>query len=105
MESIVAVTGFTRAKPEHRDKIKEILLSFAIRAREEEGCLQYHVHRDIEDPNLIVFYEVWRSMKDMERHLTQPYLTSFMEDRMRYLEKDFEVHVLGMESPYQSLPT
>jgi quinol monooxygenase YgiN len=37
--------------------------------RSEEGCLEYRLHRDREDPTVFTFYENWEDMAALERHL------------------------------------
>jgi len=99
-EKPFAVVGVARAKPDEVADLKAILLSIAQRARGEEGCLEFHVGVDRHDPTVLVFSEAWRTEEDVERHLAQPYMASFMENRMRYLEQDFEVRMLSVESPF-----
>ncbi|MFJ6676187.1 putative quinol monooxygenase [Actinosynnema sp. NPDC091369] len=95
-----AVVGIAHAKPDEAEELKAILLSISARARGEEGCLEFRVGQDREDPAVLVFFEAWRSQVDVDRHLAQPYMASFMEHRMRYLERDVEVRMLSVESPY-----
>jgi quinol monooxygenase YgiN len=102
MGNLVAVTGFAHAQPERAEELRTQLLSLATRARKENGCVEFHVHQDIADPNLFVFYEVWLSADDVETHLAQPYMTDFMGSRMQYLEEDIDVFMLSMESPHPS---
>jgi quinol monooxygenase YgiN/quercetin dioxygenase-like cupin family protein len=103
MGNPVAVAVFAHARPDRSAEVKRILLSFAERARREDGCIEYHIHQDATDPDLFVFYEVWQSRAHMNAHLAQPYLAEFMDTRMRYLEKDVDAHVLDMESAHPSL--
>lgn len=37
--------------------------------RKEKGCIAYEMHQDQEDPTKFVFYERWKSTKDLEAHL------------------------------------
>jgi quinol monooxygenase YgiN len=99
-EKPFAVTGIAYAKPERVAELKTILLDLSSRARTEDGCLEFHVNADRNDPNVLVFYEAWRSEEDINRHLAQPYMTAFMEGRMRYLDRDVEIRMLSVESPY-----
>ncbi|MEU1288862.1 putative quinol monooxygenase [Kitasatospora sp. NPDC005856] len=103
MENPVAVAGFARALPEQAAELKELLISLALRARREEGCLEYHVHQDVDDSDLLFFYEVWRTAQDLDNHLAQPHMREFMAGRMTYLRQDIDVRVLGMQSPHPDL--
>ncbi|WP_189024950.1 putative quinol monooxygenase [Nocardia rhizosphaerihabitans] len=68
--------------------------------RAEEGCLEYHSHVDNIDPSVFVFYEVWRSSEDLDRHLALPHLREFWESRMDYLTRDLDIRFVDMLSPY-----
>jgi quinol monooxygenase YgiN len=38
-------------------------------SRKEKGCLSYELHQDIADPTKFVFYERWKSPRDLAAHL------------------------------------
>ncbi|WP_067535239.1 putative quinol monooxygenase [Nocardia crassostreae] len=95
-----ALMGFARPKPERADELRELLLSFVAPTRDEEGSLEYHFHQEADDPSTFVFYEVWRSAEDLDRHLELPHMRDFWERRMDYLAEDLGIHYLSMQSPY-----
>ncbi|WP_102126279.1 putative quinol monooxygenase [Deinococcus planocerae] len=43
----------------------------------EEGCVNYDMHRSVEDPGLIMCYENWTTRPLWERHMQAPHLTGF----------------------------
>ncbi|GGN70659.1 hypothetical protein GCM10011610_10040 [Nocardia rhizosphaerihabitans] len=49
---------------------------------------------------MFVFYEVWRSSEDLDRHLALPHLREFWESRMDYLTRDLDIRFVDMLSPY-----
>lgn len=77
-------------------------MSMVAPTREEAGSLAYHVHRDRADRSRFVFYEAWRSIDDLKRHFKEPHVSSFLEDRMTYLEGDLTVTWLRMSSPFDA---
>ncbi|WP_107656808.1 putative quinol monooxygenase [Nocardia suismassiliense] len=95
-----ALVGFARPKPERAAELRELLLSFVAPTREEAGALEYHFHEDKDDPGSFVFYEVWRSEADLDRHLELPHMKEFWEHRMDYLEQDLDIRWLSMRSAY-----
>ena len=97
-----ALVGRVHAKPEMSDLLEKRLLELVEPTRREEGAMQYHVHRDRHDLNQFVFYEVWRSKKDLENHLNKPYVQSFLKDRLSYIEGDMEITWLTMASSHPS---
>ncbi|MGW4634534.1 putative quinol monooxygenase [Nocardia sp. NPDC004415] len=95
-----ALVGFAHPKPGRRAELQELLLSFVAPTRAEEGCLEYHFHVDSENPDVFVFYEVWRSKDDLDQHLALPHMREFWESRMDYLTRDLEIRWIDMLSPY-----
>jgi quinol monooxygenase YgiN len=47
----------------------EILGSEAERTKVQPGCLSSRVYHDIQDRNVIMVEEMWRSEEELERHL------------------------------------
>jgi quinol monooxygenase YgiN len=88
--------AYLHVKPEKREELLEILRGFVGPTREEVGCVDYHLHVSDDDPNLFVFYENWRTRKDLDEHLAQPLLASFWPTRLDYLTKDVEMKFLTM---------
>ena len=68
--------------------------------RSEPGCLQFHIHRDRSDPDLIVIYEVWRSIVALKSHFGEGYVQKFVADAGAYEPGDMETQWLEMLSPY-----
>ena len=95
-----ALVGFAHPKPERADELRELLLSFVAPTRAEDGALEYHFHEDTEAPGTFIFYEVWRSKADLDRHLALPHMKAFWDRRMDYLEQDLDIRWLTMRSPY-----
>ena len=46
--------------------------------RAEEGCEQYDLHQDNENPGLFVFYENWQSRELWQQHMSAPHLAAYM---------------------------
>jgi len=90
--------AYLHAKPEKRAELLEILHGFVKPTREEAGCVDYHLHVSDDDPNLFVFYETWRTRKDLDEHLRMPYLTSFWERRLDLLTQDVDLQFHTMLS-------
>ncbi|MSX01804.1 MAG: antibiotic biosynthesis monooxygenase [Actinobacteria bacterium] len=44
------------------------------KVHEQEGCLSYALHRDINDPNTLVFVERWESQDALNQHVQQPHM-------------------------------
>lgn len=57
----LTITATIIAKPEKRDLVKQSLLNLISPTLAEEGCLNYDLHEDNNDPNRFFFYENWSS--------------------------------------------
>jgi quinol monooxygenase YgiN len=71
--------GFARAKPGHEDIVEKLILALVEPLRAEEGAIEFHVHRDRADRQTFVIYEMFRSKKELERHIAQPYTQEFIQ--------------------------
>jgi hypothetical protein len=54
--------------------------------------------RDKEDPSLFVFFEVWADKAALDVHSALPHMAEFFENRMQYLERDFDIQMIEMLS-------
>ncbi|MFB9261966.1 putative quinol monooxygenase, partial [Bradyrhizobium erythrophlei] len=57
---MLTLVAYLHAKPEKRLELEALLRSFVEPTRREPGCIEYHFHRDAEDPDVFMFYENWR---------------------------------------------
>jgi quinol monooxygenase YgiN len=62
------------ARPEKIEDLKKELLTLVPPVLEEDGCLQYDLHQDLDDPTVLFFYENWRDRASWEKHMEQPYI-------------------------------
>lgn len=97
-----ALVGTARAKPGLADALEKRLISMVAPTRKEAGALAYHVHRDRADPSLFVFYEAWQSIDHLKQHFEASHVSSFLEDRLRYLDGDLDITWLRMSSPFDA---
>ncbi|MNF54179.1 putative monooxygenase [compost metagenome] len=86
-------------KPEMADAFESLFRAYVEPSRAEEGCIEYHMLRDAQDPTLFIFYEVWQSRGHLDVHSALPHMRRFHENRMDYLRRDFEIREIEMLSP------
>jgi quinol monooxygenase YgiN len=75
--SVIVFAGFKAAENKSA-ALKRELMSLVLPTREEEGCIRYELHQDSGDPAFFMFYEVWRSQEDLDKHLGTPALTRLL---------------------------
>ena len=53
--------------------LAQVLLGLVAPTRQESGCLRYDLHRDPENPGLLVFVETWETREALQAHLKTPH--------------------------------
>lgn len=59
--------------------VKAELLKLIDVTRAEQGCINYDLHQDNENPAHFVFYENWESRELWQTHMKNKHLTQYME--------------------------
>jgi quinol monooxygenase YgiN len=94
------LTAVLHAKPEKRAALLELLSSFVGKSRAEEGCIDYHFHVSLDDPNMFYFYENWAERADFDRHIALDYQKDWFAKQGDYLAKPVELRFFNMLSVY-----
>lgn len=66
------------AHPEQIDLVESELKKLIPITRAEEGCIQYDLHQDNEDPAHFLFYENWESRELWQAHMGNQHLKDYM---------------------------
>ncbi|ALI00608.1 antibiotic biosynthesis monooxygenase [Pseudomonas sp. FW306-02-F02-AA] len=88
-----------KTRPEKADAFEALFRAYVEPSRAEPGCIEYHMLRDQQDPTLFIFYEIWQSRAHLDVHSNLPHMQQFFENRMDYLERDFDIRRIDMLSP------
>jgi quinol monooxygenase YgiN len=76
-EPLALVVEF-RAAPGRLDELRSALLELTRATRAESGCLRYDLHEATNDPDVLVFYEVWATPAAHAAHDATEHVTSFV---------------------------
>jgi quinol monooxygenase YgiN len=57
----------------------------------EEGNIAYVLHRSMDNPDELMFDEIWVDNESLEAHLKQPYITSAVGQMSPILVKPVEL--------------
>jgi len=68
-----------RAKPEHRDEVKMLLLELVGPSRSEPGCLYYDLYQDGDTPDTFFIVDGWVSESAIAEHLAHPNVPRVVE--------------------------
>jgi quinol monooxygenase YgiN len=77
--SKLTIVANIHAHPDQVERVKAELLKLIPITRAEEGCLQYDLHQNDEDPTHFLFYENWTSRELWQRHMNAPHLAAYVE--------------------------
>lgn len=77
MAGPVTVVATIKAKDGKEAALREVLEGLLAKTRAEVGCLNYDLHRSVDDPRTFLFHENWESKGHLDRHLETPHLTAF----------------------------
>lgn len=67
------------AKPGGEAELKAALEALVAPSRADDGCLQYDLHADRENPRHFFLYERWRDDASWRAHMETPHLKNFGE--------------------------
>ena len=77
MTEQLTVVAHLVAKPDKIRQTREFLLGLVHPTRQEQGCVEYHLHQDNDNPAEFTFYENWTNRLEWDRHMTLPHLKEF----------------------------
>ena len=66
------------AKEDKVDLVKAELLKLIDVTRAEEGCINYDLHQDNENPAHFLFFENWTSRELWQQHMGNQHLADYM---------------------------
>jgi len=76
--STVTVVAKVTAKTDAIEIVKAELIKMLVPTRQEEGCLEYRLHQDNDNPTFFVFYENWKDISCLERHMNSPHFQAYV---------------------------
>jgi quinol monooxygenase YgiN len=76
--SKLTVVAKVVAKQESRENVQRELLKLIKPTRKENGCIEYNLHQDNEDPAIYIFYEIWENSACLESHMNTDHFKNFV---------------------------
>jgi quinol monooxygenase YgiN len=76
--SIVTIVAKVTAKSDVIEVVKTELIKMLVPTRQEEGCLEYRLHQDHENPAVFVFYENWKDLICLEQHMNSAHFLAYV---------------------------
>lgn len=73
----LTIVAKIEAKPGSEDLVYQELQNLIAPTQVEDGCLNYDLHRSIENPALFLFYENWTNQELWEVHMQSTHIKGF----------------------------
>ncbi len=78
--SQVTVVARIKARPEAVEKVSEALLKLVEPTlHKDDGCINYDLYQDNDNPSLFFFLENWESEVHLKRHLDSGHIKAYRE--------------------------
>ncbi|WP_170336714.1 putative quinol monooxygenase [Ruegeria arenilitoris] len=75
----LTIVANIKANPDKIDLVKAELIKLIDITRAEEGCINYDLHQDNDNPAHFVFYENWESRELWQTHMGAQHLAAYLE--------------------------
>jgi len=75
MSTVTVVASF-KIREGREEAALEVLRPVIEQTHDEAGCLNYALHRDKNDPSVLVIVERWTSQVALDNHFLQPYIAA-----------------------------
>lgn len=92
--SYLTVIAKVVAKKNAVEALKVELLKLVEPTREEDGCIEYRLHQDEEDPSIFVFYETWQSRESLSQHMQSPHFMQYIQNTSSLIA-DKNIHLMA----------
>ena len=76
--SKLTIIANIKTKSDRIDFVKTQLLKLIDITRKEEGCIQYDLHQDNENPANFMFFENWESHELWQKHMNKQHLKDYI---------------------------
>ncbi len=74
----LTIVANIHAKADKVELVKSELLKLIEITRAEDGCVNYDLHQDNDNPAHFLFYENWTSRDLWQQHMGAPHLAAYM---------------------------
>lgn len=76
--SRITVIARIVAKETSQEIVRSELLKLVSATRKEEGCLEYTLHQDNDNPLVFMFYENWKDESSLARHMNSEHFRNYV---------------------------
>ncbi len=95
---MITVIATLEAKEGKEEALEKALSQIIEPTRKEGGCINYDLHRTLDNPKVFVFYENWTGRAELDAHLSAPHMVDFIGKAKELLARPLDVSLLEMLS-------
>jgi quinol monooxygenase YgiN len=77
--SKLTIVANIRVNSDKIDLVKAEVVNLIRITRSEEGCINYDLHQDNQDPSFFMFYENWQTRELWQKHMNAAHVKAFVE--------------------------
>lgn len=66
------------AKSDFVESVKNELLKLITPTRKENGCIEYNLQQDNEEPAVFIFTEIWENLACLENHMNTDHFIKYV---------------------------
>ncbi|KVG53546.1 antibiotic biosynthesis monooxygenase [Burkholderia territorii] len=75
--SEIVVISINVAKPGKEAALEVLLSGLVAPTRSDPGMIRYELSRDLRNPCVFVFHEIWESQEALDDHLNTPHIAAY----------------------------
>ena len=91
----LTIVANIRAKADKIELVKSELQKLIAVTRVEDGCIQYDLHQDNENPAHFLFFENWTNRELWQQHMNTPHIAAYLAATEGAVE-DFTLNEMTM---------
>jgi quinol monooxygenase YgiN len=90
---MIKVIAKNFAKEDKIDKILELARELVETTVKEGGCIKYEMYQDVKSPNVLIMIEEWKTMEDLNNHMSSEHFKRIVPQMSEYMDKKAELNV------------
>lgn len=92
--------------PKKRDEALKILRSISGQCMDYPGCVSCRIYLDLQEKNVIIFEEIWRSEEDLNRHIrSDEYLNLLLVVEMAFKQPEIRFDTISSSTGIETIET
>ncbi len=91
----IRVVAKNQVKPDKIQEFMDLCKNLVEESLKEEGCIEYGVYQEVENPGILTMLEEWKDKKSLDEHLNSNHFKEIFPLLSKFLEKESEINVYG----------